>query len=79
MKKETPYKDKKEVDAMSTATKLRTSEYKYLDELEAYIVKLKNMENNPTENAYEEAKKALLRTGVVTRSGRIREKIVSWE
>lgn len=64
---------------MSTAVKLRASESKYLDELEAYIVKLKGMKHNSADDAYREAKEALLRTGVVTKSGRIKKKIVSWE
>lgn len=79
MNKKTSYKKEKEVDAMSTAVKLHASEGKYLDEMETYIVKLKNMRHDSTEDAYKEAKKALLRTGVVTRSGKIKEKIVSWE
>ncbi len=79
MNKEMPYKREKEVDAMSTAIKLRACEGKYLDELETYIVKLKDMKHDSTEEAYKEAKKALLRTGVVTRSGKIKKKIVSWE
>lgn len=79
MKKEVPTKNKKEIDVMSTAAKLSKSERKYLVEMDNYIVKLKKMEHASGEAACNEAKKALLRTGVVTRSGKAKKKIVSWE
>lgn len=64
---------------MSTAVKLRAAEVEFIEEMDNYIVKLKKQQIESKESAYSEAKKALLRTGVVTRGGKTKKKIVSWE
>lgn len=69
----------REVDVMSTSVILRTDEVKFIKEMENYVIKLKKQQIESRKNAYNDAKKALLRTGVVTRSGKTKKKIVSWE
>ena len=59
---------------MGTYMNLSDREIKYIDKMDEYIAKLKH---TSPENAYREAKKALLRTGVITRFGKLREGTVS--
>lgn len=72
-------KDEKGVDAMSTATILRKEEYLFAKEMESYIETLKNQQKMSQDDAYEDAKNALKRTGVINRNGNTKKKIVSWE
>ena len=64
---------------MSTAVKLRAAEVEFIKEMDNYIKKLKKQQNESGQIAYDEARHALFRTGVVTKSGKTKKKIVSWE
>lgn len=64
---------------MITTIKHPNAEVDFIKEMDIFIVKLKKQKNESSEIAYNEAKKALLRTGVVTKSGKTKKKIVSWE
>lgn len=64
---------------MSTAVKLRAAEGTLIKEMDDFVVKLKRQQIESSETAYIEAKEALFRTGVVTKSGKTKKKIVSWE
>lgn len=64
---------------MSTAVKLRAAEVEFIKEMDNYVMKLKKQQIESSETACIEAKEALLRTGVVTKSGKTKKKIVSWE
>ena len=64
---------------MSTAVKLRAAEVKFINEMDNYVLKLKKQRLESRDTAYKEAKTALLRTGVVTKSGKPKKRIVSWE
>lgn len=64
---------------MSTAVKLRAAEVEFIKEMDNYVIKLKKQQIESSETAYIAAKKALLRTGVATKSGKTKKKIVSWE
>lgn len=79
VKKAIDENNKKEVDAMSTAVKLRAAEVEFIKEMDNYVLRLKKQQIESSENAYNEAKSALLRTGVITKSGKTKKKIVSWE
>lgn len=71
---------RKGVDVMTTATILEKEEYKFANEMEKYVKELKSMrKRNGEAECREEALEALKRTGVVTRNGNTRKKIVSWE
>ncbi|MBR1796677.1 MAG: hypothetical protein IJ757_01490 [Clostridiales bacterium] len=61
---------------MISNSRVRKSDVVILEEMTAYLQKLKNQTG---EEAYLEAKDALQRTGVTTRSGKTKKKIVSWE
>ena len=61
---------------MRIAERLYSSDAQYLEDMSAYIERLRSM---PAEQAKEEAKEALKRTGVLDEQGRPKEKIVSWE
>lgn len=79
MCKKTGKSKKKEVDIMSTAVKLRQSDNNFIEEMDRYIRELENQKKTSQDMAYQEAKKALYRTGVGTKKGNIKKKIVSWE
>lgn len=70
---------REEVSALSTAIKLRENEARYLKDMEIYIKRLEDEQVKSKENAYQEAKKALIRTGVMDKNGKMKKKIVSWE
>ena len=70
---------KKEVDVMSTAVKLRQLDNIFIEEMDNYIKKLEKQKNDSKEIALQEAKEALVRTGVCTKKGNVKRKIVSWE
>lgn len=79
MKKVLQESKKKDVDVMSTAFKLRAAEVEFIKEMDDFVVKLKKQQVESSETAYIEAKSALLRTGVVTKSGKTKKRIVTWE
>lgn len=70
---------REEVSALSTAIKLRENEARYLRDMEIYIKRLEDEQVKSKEIAYQEAKKALIRTGVMDKDGKMKKKIVSWE
>lgn len=70
---------RKRVDAMSTATLLQKEEYQFAKEMEAYVESMKQRKDEAGNSLYDEAKKALVRTGVITPKGNTKKKIVSWE
>lgn len=71
---------RKEVDIMTTATILRNEEFKFANEMEEYVEEIKNKRKLKGEaECRKEALAALKRTGVVTKNGNTRKKIVSWE
>lgn len=70
---------REEVSALSTAIKLRENEARYLRDMEIYIKRLEDEQVKSKESAYQEAKKALIRTGVMDKDGKMKKKIVSWE
>ena len=61
---------------MDSVVKLQPDKKEYLRDLDNYITKL---QNQPSDKAQKEAEKALKRTGVTTRNGKLKKKIVSWE
>lgn len=71
--------NEKEVDVMNTAVKLCAAEVEFIKEMDEYIGKLKKQQLDSNEDACRAAKAALLRTGVVTKGGKTKKKIVSWE
>ena len=71
--------DKKEVDVMNTAVEIRSTEVEFIKEMDHYIEKLRQQQTDSVDTAYKEAMDALLRTGVVNKNGKPKEKIVSWE
>ena len=70
---------KKEVDVVSTAVKLREADTEIIGKMDCYITKLRKQQQEVPDAAYREAKKALIRTGVATKQGNTKPKIVSWE
>lgn len=72
-------KGNKEVDIMSTATKLIEDEMVFAQEMQRYIEKLEKQSRECTKEAKKDARAALERTGVITKSGKTKKKIVSWE
>lgn len=71
---------RKGVDAMTTATLLKNDEYQFADEMESYVKKMKEDRNiNGTEKHRAEALAALKRTGVLTKDGNTKNRIVTWE
>lgn len=70
---------KKEVDVMSTAVKLRQIDNIFIEEMDKYIEKLEKQQARSNESALQEANEALVRTGVCTKKGNLKKKIVSWE
>lgn len=70
---------KKEVDVMSTAVKLRQLDNIFIEEMDNYIKMLEKQMTDSKEIAIQEAKEALIRTGVSNKNGSIKKKIVSWE
>ena len=64
---------------MRNAIILRQSEMEITKAMEGYVVAVKtDVAKNP-EKARKEARKALVRTGVMTTKGSLKKKIVSWE
>lgn len=60
----------------NTGVKIRKRDDVLLSEMGAFLHELKKQSG---EKAYIEARKALQRTGVTTKSGKTKKKIVSWE
>lgn len=67
---------RKETSAMSTAVLLQEKQRKYLEEMDSFIAQL---QKDASQEAKEEAVLALKRTGVITKNGKQKKKIVSWE
>lgn len=67
---------KKEGSAMEAAIRFQNDDQKMIQEMAAYIKKLKAQ---PRETAKKEAKEALIRTGITTKDGKLKDSIVSWE
>lgn len=61
---------------MRTTIALQADEKKMLDRMSQYI---KALQEQPPKTAQQEAKKALIRTGVISKSGKLKDSIVSWE
>lgn len=59
-----------------TAMRLQADERDFIHGMTAYIKKLKAL---APEEAQKDAKEALIRTGVLTKDGKIKKSIVSWE
>lgn len=57
-------------------SKLQLSQEEYLQDMDKYIAELKKLKGPDGAAA---AKKSLFRSGVTTRSGRMKKKIVSWD
>ena len=72
-------KKKKEVDIMITAAKLQEPDLMLIKDMESFIEKLKKQQQNSQEDAYKDAKQALYRTGVISKNGKTKKKIVTWE
>ena len=72
-------KPAKEVGIMSTTVSLRESEEVFVREMSHYVTTLKLQQQKSRYRAQEEAKSALIRTGVLTEEGEEKEKIVTWE
>lgn len=60
----------------NSAVRTRKSDATLIKEMEAY---LRTLTKQPSKKAYSEAKDALHRTGVITKGGKTKKKIVSWE
>ena len=69
-------KNTKEATFLKIAVSLQERQAEYTRGMDAYIERLKNQE---PDTARENAMRALVRTGVVTRNGNPKKKIVSWE
>lgn len=69
----------KEVVNMKPAVLLREDETVYIREMDLYIAKLRKQLDSSKIKAREDARQALLRTGVITNDGKTKENIVSWE
>ena len=74
--KKTMERYQREDDAMSIAVKLQEQDNKFIEEMQKY---LKELQSKSPEEAKQEAQEALLRTGVTTKSGKLKKSIVSWE
>lgn len=70
-------KHKWEIRIMRHQMNLQKNAVRYTKELDVFIEKLKKQKNVCKEDAFEDAKSALIRTGVLTKSGRAKKKIVS--
>lgn len=70
---------KKEVFFMEIAVALREDEMQKVVAMQNYVNEKKNQAKQTPEIAKEEAKKALKRTGVVSKRGNPKKVIVSWE
>lgn len=55
------------------------ADMRLIKEMDAYIKKMKRQKGKSLEAARAEARKALIRTGVLDKDGRPKERIVSWE
>lgn len=51
----------------------------YIKEMAKYVKKMETMQKDSPEEAKLEARKALIKTGVINRNGTAKRKIVSWE
>jgi len=69
----------KGVDVMDEIVRLIDSEKDITRAMDSYISELKRVKKESPEKAYNDAKKALIRTGVMTKNGNMKKKIVSWE
>lgn len=67
-------KNGKETSFMAIAVSLNREQDKYIKEMNEYIKKI-----SASPQAETEALEALKRTGVVTKQGNLKKKIVSWE
>lgn len=77
MKRKTTKKHTKEEECfMSTMIALQADDEKMLEKMSQYI---RTLQEQPPKTARKEAKKALIRTGVINKSGRPKDSIVSWE
>lgn len=69
----------KEVDIMPTALKIIHDERIYAKNMKAYVEKLEKQAKLSTNQAKEDATRALKKTGVINCNGSSKKKIVSWE
>ncbi|MCC8028628.1 MAG: hypothetical protein LIO75_02315 [Lachnospiraceae bacterium] len=58
---------------------IRESDTCYLEEMREYVFSLQKQQSEAPDTACDDAKKALIRTGVTTPAGVPKEKIVTWE
>lgn len=61
---------------MDTIAKLQIDDQAFIKGMAEYLQKLKAL---PQEMARQEAREALIRTGVLTKDGKSKKSIVSWE
>ncbi len=59
-----------EVDIMSTAMKIQKGEFEYATQIQEYVDNLRKQVAQNPEQARKDAKSALVRTGVLNRSGK---------
>lgn len=71
--------DKKEAMFMKTAAILRKNEMQRVVAMQKYVVAKQTQARKEPAVAREEAKGALVRTGVITKGGNTKRVIVSWE
>ncbi len=57
----------------------KQNEEKYLKDMRNYVSALKRKKSASDNKVCEEAKDALIRTGVLNKNGRPKKKIVNWE
>ena len=66
----------KEIDAMDTAIRLERNVSEYIRGMDRYI---EGIRSESKETASKKARSALYDSGVITRTGKVKKKIVSWE
>lgn len=71
--------DKKEAMFMKTAAILRKNEMQRVTAMRKYVTAKQTQAKKSPAIAKEEARGALVRTGVITKSGKPKKVIVSWE
>lgn len=64
---------------MTNRVKNQINEAELAEEMKRYVSHLREQQKYNNAAVKTEAKKALIRTGVLTRNGNLKKKIVSWE
>ena len=71
--------DEKEATFVKTAAILRKNEMQRVTAMRKYVVAMQVQAKKSPATAKEEARGALVRTGVITKAGNPKKVIVSWE